>query len=50
MILKAVGVLGPGLTSSSSLSFSSEKEEGSGNAFLEFSAAETLLEECLTVQ
>jgi len=49
MILEVVGVLGPGLTSSSSLSSSSEEEEGSGDAFLETSAAETLLEEYLTV-
>jgi len=49
MILEAVGVLEPGLTSSSSLSFSSEEEEGSEDAFLESSAAETLLEEHLTV-
>ena len=50
MILEAIGVLGPGLTSSSSLSSSSEEEKGSGDAFLESSAAETLLEERLTVQ
>jgi len=43
MILEIVGVLGPGLTSFS------EEEEGSGDAFLESSAAETLLEEHLTV-
>jgi len=43
MILKAVGILGPELTSSS------EEEEGSGDAFLKSSAAETLLEEYLTV-
>jgi len=43
MILEAVDVLGPGLISSS------EEEEGSGDAFLESSAAETLLEERLTV-
>jgi len=49
-ILEAVGVLGPGLTSSSSLSSFSEEEEGSGDAFLESSAAETLLEERLPVQ
>ena len=49
MILEAVGVLGPGLTSFSSLFSSSEEEEGSGDAFLESSAAETLLEKCLTV-
>ena len=47
MILGAVGVLGPGLTFFSSLSF---EEEGSGDAFLESSAAETLLEERLPVQ
>ena len=50
MILEAVGVLGPGLTSSSSLFSSSEEEEGSEDAFLEFSAAETLLKERLIVQ
>jgi len=50
MILKAVGVLGPGLTFSSSLSSSSEEEEGSGDAFLESLAAETLLEEHLIVR
>jgi len=50
MILEAVGVLRPGLTSSSSLSSSSEEEEGLGDAFLKSSAAETLLEECLTVR
>jgi len=50
MILEAVGVLGPGLTSSSSLFSSSEEEEGSGDAFLETSAAEILLEERLTVR
>ena len=50
MILEAVGVLGPGLISSSSLSSSSEEEESSGDAFLETSVAETLLEERLTVQ
>ena len=50
MILEAVGVLGLGLISSSSLSFSSEEEEGSGDAFLESSAAKTLLEERLTVR
>ena len=50
MILKAVGVLGPGLTSSSSLFSSSEEEEGSGDVFLEFSVAETLLKERLTVR
>jgi len=43
MILEAVGVLGPGLTSSE------EEEESSGDAFLETSAAEILLEERLTV-
>jgi len=42
IILEAVGVLGLGLTSS-------EEEEGSGDAFLESSAAETLLKERLTV-
>ena len=50
MILEAIGVLGPGLTSFSLLSFSSEEEESSGDAFLETSAAETLLEERLTVR
>ena len=50
MILEAVGVLGPGLTSSSSLSSSLEEEEGSGDAFLESLAAETLLKERLTVR
>jgi len=50
MILEVVGVLGPGLTFSSLLSFSSEEEEGSGDAFLESSAAKTLLEEHLTVR
>jgi len=50
MILEAVGVLEPGLTSSSSLSSFSEEEKGSGDAFLEFLAVETLLEERLTVQ
>jgi len=49
MILEAVGVLGPGLTSSSLLSSFSEEEEGSEDAFLESLAAETLLEEYLTV-
>ena len=49
MILEAVGVLGPELTSSSLLSFSSEEEESSGDAFLESSAAETLLKERLIV-
>jgi len=49
MILEAVGVLGLGLTSSSSLSSFSEGEEGSGDTFLESLAAETLLEEHLTV-
>jgi len=44
MILEAVGILGPGLT------FSSEEEEGSEDAFLESSAAETFLEEHLTVR
>jgi len=43
MILEAIGVLGPGLTSSL------EEEESSRDAFLESSAAETLLEERLTV-
>ena len=50
MILEAVGVLGPRLTSSFSLSSFSEKEKSSGDAFLETSVAETLLEERLTVQ
>jgi len=50
MILEAVGVLGPGLTFFSSLSSSLEEEEGSEDAFLESSAAETLLEERLTVR
>ena len=50
MILEAVGILELGLTFSSSLSSSSEEEEGSGDAFLESSAAETLLEERLTVR
>ena len=50
MILEVVGVLGPGLTSSSSLFSSSEKKKGSGDAFLKFSAAKTLLEERLTVR
>ena len=50
MILEAVGVLGPELTSFSSLSSFSEEEEGSGDAFLESSAAETLLEKHLTVR
>ena len=50
MILEAVGVLGLGLISSSSLSFSSEEEESSGDAFLKSSAAETLLKEYLTVR
>ena len=49
MILEAVGILRLGLTSSSSLFFSSEEEKSSGDVFLEISAAETLLEECLTV-
>jgi len=44
MILEVVGVLGPGLTSSS------EEKEGSGDAFLESSAAKILLKERLTVQ
>jgi len=50
MILEVIGVLGPGLTSSSLLSASSEKEEGLEDAFLESSAAEILLEEHLIVQ
>jgi len=50
MILEAVDVLGPGLTFSSLLSSSSEEEEGSGDAFLESSAAKTLLKEHLTVR
>ena len=50
MILEVVGVLGPGLTSSSSLFSSSEEKKGSGDAFLKFSAAETLLEERLTMR
>ena len=50
MILKAVGVLGPELTSSSSLSSFSEEEKSSGDAFLETSAAKTLLEEHLTIR
>jgi len=50
MILEAVDVLGPRLTSSSSLSSFSEEEEGSGDAFLESSAAKILLKERLTVQ
>ena len=37
MILEVVGVLGPGLTSSS------EEKEGSGDAFLESLAAEMLI-------
>jgi len=49
MILETVGVLEPGLTSSSSLSSEEEEEEGSGDAFLESLVAETLLEERLTV-
>jgi len=50
MILEAVGVLKPGLTSFFSLSSSSKEEKGSGDAFLESLAAETLLEERLIVQ
>ena len=50
MILEVVGILGPGLIFSFSLSSSSGEEEGSGDAFLESSAAETLLKEHLTVQ
>ena len=49
MILETVGILGLELTSSSSLFSSSEEEEGSGDAFLKTSAAETLLEEHLTM-
>jgi len=49
MILEAVDVLGLGLTFSSLLSSASEEEESSGNAFLETSGAETLLEKHLTV-
>jgi len=50
MILETVGVLEPGLTSFFSLSSSLEEEKGSGDAFLAFSAAETLLEKRLTVR
>ena len=50
MILEAVDVLKLGLTSSSSLSSLEEEEASSGDTFLETSAAETLLEECLTVR
>jgi len=49
IILKAIDVLGPGLTSSFSLSSFSEEEESSGDAFLESSAAETLLKKRLIV-
>ena len=48
VILRAVGVLGLELTFSLLL-FSLEVEEGSGDAFLESSAAETLLEKYPTV-
>ena len=44
MILEVVGVLGPGLTSSS------EEKEGLGDAFLESLAAEMLIQEHLTVR
>ena len=49
MILETIDVLGPGLISFL-LSFFSEEKENSEKAFLESSAAETLLEEYLTVQ
>ena len=47
MVLEAVGVLGP---LSSSLSSEEEEEKGSGDVFLESSAAETLPEERLTMR
>ena len=47
MVLEAVGVLG---LLSSSLSSEEEEEKGSGDVFFESSAAETLSEECLTMQ
>jgi len=47
VVLEAVGVLGP---LSSSLSSEEEEEKGSGDVFLEFSAAETLPEKHLTMQ
>jgi len=47
VVLEAVGVLGP---LSSSLSSEEEEEKGSGDVFLESSAAETLPEEHLTMQ
>jgi len=46
VVLEAVGVLGP---LSSSLSSEKEEEKGSGDVFLESSAAETLPEERLTM-
>ena len=47
VVLEAVGVLGP---LSSSLSSEEEEEKGSGDVFLESSAAETLFWECLTMR
>ena len=47
MVLEAVGVLGP---LSSSLFSEEEEEKGSGNVFLESSAAEMLPEERLTMR
>ena len=48
--LKTVGILGPKITFFLSLFSSSEVEEGSEDAFLEFLVVEILLEERLTVQ
>ena len=46
VVLEAVGVLGP---LSSSLSSEEKEEKGSGDVFLESSAAETLPKEHLTM-
>jgi len=47
--LEIIDILGPKLISFLSLFSFSKIEEGSGDAFLESSVAETLLEEYLTV-
>jgi len=49
VILEVIDVLRPELIFSLLFFIFSEVEEGSGDAFLESSVVETLLEKCLTV-